>query len=62
MPENETRAFLGSEYAWSGASVRLEDVQALFGGVRVWIPSWGAAFVTRVESDGKKQRFQILSK
>ncbi len=59
LSENETRAFLGSQHAWSNAAVRLDDVQALFGGVRVHIPNWGPAFVTRVRPDGKELKFKI---
>jgi hypothetical protein len=59
LPDNETRAFLGIEYAWSNVSWRLEDVQALHGGVRVWVPHWGAAFVTQVAPGGREAKFKV---
>lgn len=59
LPENETRTFLGQEYSWSKATLTLDDVQALFGGVRVWLPNWGEGYVTRVTRGGQENKFKV---
>ncbi len=57
--ENATRAFLGAEYNWDKAQIELDDVQALYGGVRLWIASWGKPSVRRVAAGGKEKRYKI---
>lgn len=59
LPENETRQFLGPEYNWSKATLALKDVQGLHGGVELWLPSWGDAFVTRIEANGRAIKFKV---
>lgn len=41
MAENKTASFLGKEYNWSKASLKLQDVQPLFGGVIVYLMGRG---------------------
>jgi hypothetical protein len=59
--ENQTQRFLGQPYNWSKASIRLEDVQPLFGGVRVYLPGWTMSqmFVTRVNAAGQEEKYRI---
>jgi hypothetical protein len=59
--DNQTRQFLGPEYGWSKASIELEDVQALHGGVKVYVPRWTAhqMFVTQVMAGGQETKYRI---
>ena len=57
--ENETSAFLGYDFQWQSAQIRLEDVQGLYGGVRLWIASWGKPSVRRIARGGREKRYKI---
>mgnify|MGYP006921585956 CR=1 FL=1 len=57
--DNETSQFLGRDYQWRDAEIRLEDVQALYGGVRLWIAKWGKPSVRRVARGGEETRYKI---
>ena len=59
--DNQTSAFLGLAYNWSKASITLEDVQSLHGGVRVYLPSWTMSqmFVTQVSPGGQETNYRI---
>ena len=59
--DNHTRDFLGLEYSWSKASIKLEDIQPLHGGVRVYLPGWTMSqmFVTQVSLGGQETKYRI---
>ncbi len=57
--ENETSQFLGRDYQWHDAEIRLEDVQALYGGVRLWIAKWGKPSVRRIVRGGAETRYKV---
>ena len=57
--ENETAVFLGSQFYWGNAQIRLEDVQPLYGGVRLWVASWGNPSVHRVAASGDVKRYKV---
>lgn len=57
--QNATSEFLGAEYNWDKAQIELDDVQALHGGVRLWIASWGKPFVRRVAPGGQETLYKI---
>lgn len=61
MTKNKTATFLGHEYSWSKASLELQDVQPLFGGVVVRLPGWtiSQVFVTRVAPGGQQTKYQL---
>jgi hypothetical protein len=61
MTDNKTRAFLGPEYSWSRASIQLEDIQSLHGGIRVYLPRWtvGQVYVTRVAPGGQETKYRL---
>jgi hypothetical protein len=50
---NATSDFLGAEYFWWDTTIKLEDVQPLFGGVKLTLRG-GRAFVIRIEPGGQK--------
>ncbi|MDJ0752344.1 MAG: hypothetical protein QNJ45_02420 [Ardenticatenaceae bacterium] len=57
--KNDTAEFLGHRFSWSKAQFSLEDVQALHGGVKVSILSWGDYFVHQIAPDGEKISYKI---
>jgi len=59
--DNQTRAFLGETYDWLKASIQLEDVQPLYGGVRVYLPRWTASqmFITQLRSGEQETKYRI---
>jgi len=61
MAENKTANFLGNPYNWSKASLKLQDVQPLFGGVIVYLPRWtmSQAYVTLVATGGKETKYRL---
>lgn len=62
MSEYETNAtaeFLGHRFLWPKAQFSLEDVQALYGGVRVSILSWGDYFIHQIAPDGEEKSYKI---
>lgn len=61
MTKNKTAEFLIAEYAWDNASLELRDVQPLFGGVIVRLPSWtmSEAFVSRIAPDGTETKYRL---
>ena len=57
--ENKTSKFLGRDYQWPQSQIRLGDVQPLYGGVRLWIASWGKPSVHRVAASGDVKRYRV---
>lgn len=56
MSANQTARFLGEPDAWAAATLRLDDVQALFGGWRVQVRGDGRTTVERVQPGGQVTR------
>jgi hypothetical protein len=61
MTQNKTAAFLIHEYSWNKASLELNDVQPLFGGVVVLLPGWthSQALVSRIAPDGTETKYRL---
>ncbi len=47
-PANATRTFLGDESRWSAASIELYDIQALWGGLRLYVAGPGRVIAQRM--------------
>jgi hypothetical protein len=57
---NATRAFLGDESRWSAVRVELDNVQGLWGGIRVWAAGDGRVIATTVLRGGVEQRRALI--
>ena len=57
---NATRLFLGDEANWAGASIELYDVQALWGGRRIYA-EWSKKTVVRLVERGShlERRYEV---
>src|SRR5258708_38680047 len=56
---NATRAFLGDEAQWSAARVDLYDVQALWGGHRIYVEGTKRVVVRRVLTGRLEHRYEF---
>ena len=56
---NATSEFLGTRYLRQKATIELEDVQALFGGVRLTVTGTGKVQVEQVEKGGEVQQYRL---
>lgn len=56
---NTTGIFLGPKAAWPGASLELDDVQALHGGRRIFIYGTGQVLVQMVAPGQQEQRYEF---
>ncbi|MCB9418861.1 MAG: hypothetical protein H6667_03600 [Ardenticatenaceae bacterium] len=61
MENNLTSDFLGNRYSWPNTKIELDDVQALYGGIHVYLPGETAfqAYVTRVAPGGSKTKYKL---
>ncbi len=57
--DDRTRAFLGDAAGWQGAQLILDDVNGLWGGLRVTVRGDGNAYVTLVDVSLAEQHFWL---
>ncbi|MFI0607150.1 MAG: YbjN domain-containing protein [Anaerolineae bacterium] len=57
--DDQTRAFLGDTAGWQGAQLILDDVNGLWGGLRVTVRGDGNAYVTMVDVSLAEQHFWL---
>lgn len=64
MSQNKTAEFLSHEYSWNKASLALDDVQPLFGGVKVQLPGWTSsqALVSHIAPGGTETKYKLSLK
>lgn len=60
MTMNETQRFLGDKTTWAQAAARLDDVQPLWGGRRVWVTGRGEVTVQVVAPGGHERQVGLL--
>src|SRR5258707_13896197 len=58
-PANATRTFLGDESRWSTASIELYDIQALWGGLRLYVAGPGRVIAQRVLPGKVERRYEF---
>ncbi len=59
MPADATRSFLGEPGSWPAARLELDEVQALWGGVRIRAWGSGRAEIVIVEKGLQAERYEL---